>query len=77
MVYEKVISIIADQLNMDKCDIEEDSSFEILGASEDDLSEIILAVESEFEIEINDEDVLNLDGVSDIVDLIETSIELE
>lgn len=77
MVYEKVVSIIADQLNMDKNDIEEESTFEILGVKDDDLTEITLALEAEFEIEINEEDVTNIDGVLDLVSLVETSLEVE
>lgn len=77
MVYEKVVSVIADQLNMDTSNIDEDSTFEILGANEMDLAEIILTLESEFEIEISDEDASNLEGVSDLVEFIESSLELE
>lgn len=77
MVYDKVVSVIANQLDMDQSNIEEDSTFEIIGADEMDIAEIILTLEGEFEIEISDEDVLNIEGVSDLVELIEASLELE
>lgn len=76
MVLEKVISIMADHLNMDEDDITEELKFEELGADEMDIAEIVLALESEFEIEILDEEVMKLNEVNDLVDIIETAIEL-
>ncbi|MFY9198596.1 MAG: acyl carrier protein [Acutalibacteraceae bacterium] len=76
MVLEKVISIMADHLNMDEDDITEELTFEELGADEMDIAEIVLALESEFEIEILDEEVMKLNEVNDLVDIIETAIEL-
>ncbi|MGI6267514.1 MAG: acyl carrier protein [Acutalibacteraceae bacterium] len=76
MVLEKVISIMADHLNMDEDDITEELTFEELGADEMDVAEIVLALESEFEIEILDEEVMKLNEVNDLVDIIETAIEL-
>ena len=76
MVYEKVISFVADQLNLDEEDLNEDSTFEELGADDMDIAELVLALEGEFEIEIHEEEVARLNGVSDLVEIIETAIEL-
>ncbi len=76
MVFEKVITIMADHLNLDEDDITEEITFDELGADEMDIAELVLALEDEFEIEILDEEVTKLNGVSDLVDLIETAIEL-
>lgn len=76
MVYEKVVSFLADQLNMDEDDIAEELTFEELGADEMDIAELVLALEGEFEIRIHDEEVTKLNGVSDLIDIIETAIEL-
>lgn len=76
MVYEKVISFIADQLNIDEEEVTEESTFDELGADEMDLAELVLALESEFEIEIHDDEFTKLNGVSDLVEIIETAIEL-
>ena len=67
---------MADHLNMDEDDITEELTFEELGADEMDVAEIVLALESEFEIEILDEEVMKLNEVNDLVDIIETAIEL-
>lgn len=76
MVYEKVISFIADQLNIDEDEVTEESTFDELGADEMDLAELVIALEGEFEIEIHDEEFTKLNGVSDLVGIIETAIEL-
>ncbi|MDR0315168.1 MAG: phosphopantetheine-binding protein [Oscillospiraceae bacterium] len=76
MVYEKVISFIADQLDIEEETLNEESTFEEIGADEVDIAELVLAVEGEFEIEIHEDEVTHLSGVSDLVSVVQTAIEL-
>ncbi len=65
-VESKVKEIIAEQLGINEEDISEDSSLsEDLGADSLDIVEIVMAIEEEFEIEIEDSDVDGLDLVED------------
>jgi len=76
MVLEKVIILISAQFNIDEDQISEDTTFEELGADEVDIAELALAVESEFEIELHEDEVLRLGDVSDLVKIVQTAISL-
>ncbi len=76
MVYEKVVSIVADQINVNEEEITEESTFEELGIDEMDLAELVITLEGEFEVEIHDDEFAKINSVSDLVDIIETAIEL-
>lgn len=76
MVLEKVITLISAQFNIDEDQISEDTTFEELGADEVDIAELALAVESEFEIELLEDEVLRLGDVSDLVKIVQTAISL-
>ena len=55
-VQEKLIGIIAEQLSVDKAKVVPSASFiDDLGADSLDLVELIMAMEEEFEIEIDDD----------------------
>lgn len=71
MVFEKVKEIIADQIGTDVKDISMSSAFvEDLGADSLDLVEFIMAFESEFDMEIPDDDVEDIATVEDAVNYI-------
>lgn len=71
MVFDKVKEIIVDQLGVDEREISMNSAFvEDLGADSLDLVEFIMAFESEFDIEIPDEDVEEIVTVEDAVNYI-------
>jgi acyl carrier protein len=76
MVLEKVVSFIATQFCLEEDDINEDTSFESLGADEEDIEELVLAVEGEFEIKLLEDEVIRLSDVSGLVKIIETAISL-
>ena len=58
MVFETVKKIITEQLGIDEKEINLDSSFiEDLGADSLDIVELIMAMESEFDMEIEDDEV--------------------
>ena len=71
MVLEQVKKIIEEQLGIDAAEIYEDSAFiEDLGADSLDIVELIMAFESEFDMEIEDDEVENISTVADVVNYI-------
>ena len=71
-VKEKVLSIIADQLDLDKGEIKLDSSFvDDLGADSLDTVELVLALEEEFEVNIPDEEAEKITTVKQAIEKIE------
>lgn len=75
MVFEKVVDIIAEQLDVDVDDISSDSVItEDLGADSLDIVDLAMTFEDEFGIEIPDDAVESIKTVGDIVKLIEDNI---
>jgi acyl carrier protein len=71
-VEEKVKNIIVDQLGVSEEEVKPESSFvEDLGADSLDLTELIMAMEEEFGIEIDDDEAQKLVRVKDAVEYIE------
>lgn len=68
--YNKVATIIAQQLKIKPEDIHEDSTIESLGADSLDRVEIIMTLEEQFSIEINDEDAEKLSTIRQAVDYV-------
>ncbi len=72
MVFEKIKEMIAAQLEIDPQKITMDSYFvDDLGADSLDVMELIMAFESEFNIEVNEESLENIKQVRDIVEYFE------
>lgn len=72
-VAEKVKDIIVEQLGVSEEDVKPESSFvEDLDADSLDLTELIMAMEEEFGIEIDDEDAQKILKVKDAIDYIES-----
>ena len=66
MTTKKIINIISKQFNIPAEDIEMETSFrENLNADSLDLVELVMALEDEFGIEIDDDDVENIETVED------------
>ncbi len=71
MVFEKVRSLIASELNLKEEEITLASSLtQDLGADSLDAVELIMAIEDEFDVQINDEEAQNIQTVKDIVDFL-------
>ena len=69
--FEKVAAVIADLLKVDESEITMESSFvDDLGADSLDLVELIMGLETEFDIEIPDEDAEKIQTVGDAVNYI-------
>jgi acyl carrier protein len=71
-VAEKVKAIIVDQLGVSADEVKDEAAFvEDLGADSLDLTELIMAMEEEFGMEIDDEDAQKLVKVKDVIAYIE------
>ena len=74
-IFEKVKTVIVEQLGIDEVSVRMDSSFlDDLGADSLDIVEFIMALEEEFGIEIPDEDVEKIVTVKDVVEYISENI---
>ena len=75
MVLDKIKEILADQLDVDEDIVTLESLLvEDLGADSLDAMDIVMSVEDEFEIEVPDEVIENIESVNDIVSFIENNI---
>lgn len=75
MVFEKIKTIIVDQLDVDEDKITNNSSItDDLGADSLDVVDLVMSLEDEFDLEIPDEEVENINTVGDIVKYIEDNI---
>mgnify|MGYP006292974205 CR=1 FL=1 len=71
-VAEKVKEIIVDQLGVSADEVKPEAQFvEDLGADSLDLTELIMAMEEEFDIEIDDEEAQKILKVQDAISYIE------
>lgn len=76
MIFERVAPIIAEHFNIPEEDITEEMSFEELGADEIDMRELATTLEDEFDIEIHEDEIADIETVDDLVSLIRTAVEL-
>lgn len=71
---EKMKEILAEQLGCDADMITEETSFkDDLGADSLDLLEVIMALEDEYGIEMNTEDLSDLNSVGDVMNYLKES----
>ncbi len=71
MEFEKIKSVIVDQLGVDESSVTLEASFvDDLGADSLDVVDLIMAIEEEFDIEIPDEDAETISTVADAVNYI-------
>lgn len=78
MVLEKVKKIIEEQLGIDAKEVKPEAAFiEDLGADSLDVVELIMAMESEFDIEIDDDEVEGIATVEDAVNYIRENTDLD
>ena len=76
MTFDKVRDIIAEQLGIDSDEITMEASFvDDLGADSLDIVELIMALESEYDIEIPDEEAEKIATVGDVVEYIREHVE--
>ncbi len=74
-VFEKVKTIIVDQLGVSEATVTMDASFiDDLGADSLDIVELVMALEEEFDMEIPDTDAEKVVTVSDVVEYIKEHV---
>lgn len=74
MEFERVKSIVAEQLGADEKNITMDSSFiDDLGADSLDIVELVMALEEEFDMEMTDGEAENIKTVGDVVEYIQAN----
>jgi acyl carrier protein len=72
-VLEKIKNIVAEQLDVAENEVVPEANFvDDLGADSLDLTELIMAMEDEFGLEIDDEEAQNLRTVNDAIKYIES-----
>ena len=68
MELEQIKKILAEQFSLNEADINMDTSFtEDIGADSLDLVELVMALEQEFDVEIDDDEIENIKTVGDAV----------
>lgn len=76
MILEQIKEIISVQFNVDKESIDRETSFkDTLNADSLDLVELVMALEDEFNLEVEDEDMSSIKTVGDVVDNIESELD--
>lgn len=77
MEFEKIQKIIAEVLNIEISEIKPDTSFvDDLGADSLDVFQIIMAIEEEFDIQIDNEEIENIIIVNDAVEQIKNKVNI-
>ena len=72
MVFEKLRTIICDQLELDEDKITlETNLLDDLGADSLDVVDLVMSIEDEFEMEVPDEEIEKMKTVADVVKFIE------
>ncbi|MBI3989903.1 MAG: acyl carrier protein [candidate division NC10 bacterium] len=75
IIEEHVKKIILEQLHVDEAEVRPEASFTDLGADSLDVTELIMALEEKFTIEIPDEEVKKIVTVQDAVEYIKEHTE--
>lgn len=71
-MFEKIQSLIAEQLYLDKEQITEDSKFvDDLGADSLDIVQMLISMEKEFGVSFDDDEITEIKTVKDAIALIE------
>ncbi len=69
-VFDKVIKVTSESLDVDPSSLTEQTDFKQLGADSFDLLELVTAFEDEFDASMEDEKLLTIHTIGDAVDAI-------
>ncbi len=72
-IYEKVVAIVAEQLGISTDDITAETTLEDLNADSLDVVEVIMALESEFHMEIPDEEAEKIKTIGALADYVQNN----
>lgn len=70
----KVKDIVADQLEVAVEKLTMETTFEDIDADSLDIVELVMALEEEFDLEISDQEIENINTVGDVVKYIESKV---
>ena len=74
MIFDKITSILADQLGADASEMSMETNIaRDLGADSLDVVELLMAINDEFGVEIPDEEIENLKTIGDVVEYIQNN----
>lgn len=69
---DRILEIIAEQFHVNVEDLEEDTNFvDDLNVDSIELLELVMAIEDEFDIELDDDVLENITTVGDVLDFID------
>ncbi len=74
MVLDTIISIVAQQFQMDTDELTEDTVLSEIGADDLDIADLVLSVEDAFDMDISVDQANALRTVGDLADLAEDAI---
>ncbi|MBM6869643.1 acyl carrier protein [Pseudoflavonifractor phocaeensis] len=78
MIFEKIVSLLSEQLGVDAESITMETSFEELGADSLDVVDLTTAVEEAFNLEsLADESLSEITTVGDFVNFLKTKVDEE
>jgi len=78
MIFDRVKKIVNEQLGINENEISMESNFlEDFGADSLELIDLIMALESEFDIEVPEEDIEEIETVADVVEYLKNHTDLE
>ena len=76
MVLEKLVALLAEQLDVEAGEITEETDIiDDLGADSLDVVDLVMSLEDEFDLEIPDEDIENIRTVGELVKYLEGKVE--
>lgn len=73
-IFEKLTTIVAEKLHIDKTTVTQGSTMQDLGADSLDMVEIVMKIEEEFNIQINDAEAEKLHTMREVVEYIQTQL---
>lgn len=74
MIFDKIKSILAEQLDADIDEMTMDTDIaKDLGADSLDVVELLMSIEDEFSVEIPDEEIENIKTIGELVEYIEAN----
>lgn len=75
MIFEKIASLLSEQLGVDAESITMDTSLEELGADSLDVVDLVSTMEDEFDVQLADEDLSNMTTVGDFVRFLQAELD--
>ncbi len=72
-ILEKIIEVVNDTLDIDGVELAEDTNLKDLGADSFDLLELVTALEDEFELTMDDDDVEKISTIGEVADAIQNA----